>query len=73
MPRRQKPPAPVDVTELKVALLQMIVDKFDGRPLDVETATAALACKCLFSARAREPRRCYGSVGLPSRWRVVTI
>jgi hypothetical protein len=36
-------PEPVGSEELKNAILRMIVEKFDGRPLDWETAERALS------------------------------
>jgi hypothetical protein len=43
MPRHPKPPArPVEVDELKFAILEAIVEKFGDRPLDWETVEAAL-------------------------------
>jgi hypothetical protein len=36
-------PKPVDVDELQRAILRTIVREFDGRSLDVDTATQALA------------------------------
>jgi hypothetical protein len=37
--RKPKPPEPVGVDELKDAILRMIVEKFDGRPLTWDVAT----------------------------------
>jgi len=36
-------PEPVTVAELHDAILAMIDERFDGRPLDIDTATQALA------------------------------
>jgi Holliday junction resolvasome RuvABC ATP-dependent DNA helicase subunit len=36
-------PEPVGIDELQRAILRTIVREFDGRPLDVDTATQALA------------------------------
>jgi hypothetical protein len=43
MDKNRRQPEPVGVEELKNAILHLIVDKFDGRPLNWETVEQALA------------------------------
>lgn len=43
MPKRRRPPEPVEVDELKNAIMQMIVEKFGDRLLTWEVATQALS------------------------------
>lgn len=64
MPGRPKPPAPVEVDELKDAILRMIVREFGDRPLDVETAMMALSIAgfeikqaAVFAPRSAEPKK----------------
>ena len=42
-----KKPEPVGVDELVVAIKQMIVERFEGRPLDWETCEMALSIASL--------------------------